>query len=61
MFPQQLNCNFQIVFDKKEGLKIACAKIGNQKAPGSDGIPNVALKNRYTYVQQELTEKLLPY
>lgn len=52
LFPQRTECNFRIEENRNEliplvtsaELKRACAKIANQKAPGPDGIPNIALK-----------------
>lgn len=52
LFPQQPACKHRIEKDEEEvippvtveELMKACAKVGNTKAPGLDGIPNVALK-----------------
>ncbi|KMQ83866.1 reverse [Lasius niger] len=52
LFPQQPACDHRTEKDEEEvippatveELMRACAKVGNTKAPGLDGIPNVALK-----------------
>lgn len=52
LFPQQPACDHRIEKDEEEvippvtveELMKACAKVGNTKALGLDGIPNVALK-----------------
>lgn len=52
LFPQRPSCQFLIEQSAeqvippvtREELTNACAKVGNSKAPGPDGIPNVALK-----------------
>ena len=51
LFPQQpelqigdLNTEEPIPPITLEELKITCSRLGNKKAPGPDGIPNIALK-----------------
>ncbi|KMQ81804.1 reverse transcriptase [Lasius niger] len=52
LFPQQPACDHRTEKDEEEvippatveELMRACVKVGNTKAPGLDGIPNVALK-----------------
>ena len=52
LFPQQPSCEIQLEERDDdvitpvtiEELRKACAKVGNHKCPGLDGIPNIALK-----------------
>ena len=51
LFPQQpelqigdLNMEESIPPITLEELKITCSRLGNKKAPGPDGIPNIVLK-----------------
>ena len=56
LFPQQpelqigdLNTEEPIPPITLEELKITCSRLGNKKAPGLDGIPNIALKRLHMY------------
>lgn len=52
LFSQRSRCDFRVKIDGEEAiphvteeeLMKACTKVRNRKAPGLDGIPNVALK-----------------
>lgn len=52
LFPQQQEHEYRRDLEEEEGgmpvtrdeLAKACAKVGTSKAPGMDGIPNIAIK-----------------